>query len=266
MKASGLLGYLVCSASVAMTGCFLPGQVLKATPGGQELGQARDSGRTEVAESSRRPPPSTSASPRRTPEPPPEAQQPAPSSPQAHEPALAVATPTEPALAVATPTEPALAVATPAEPALAVATPTEPAPLVPPPDTTEVSPPPEAPPLSVYAYRETAHGSFHQAYLTPSWNSHNLQFLAIDGNRYPYSIILSYVSDQSNESLLSLTEDGSLLIALDEHFELEIAVYPPDAPGHEIYDPFDIVIVNRESRIVHRESIAKRTKRYKIVR
>lgn len=127
MKASGLLGHLVCSASVLMTGCFLPGQVLKATPGGEELVQARDSDRAEVAETSRRPPPSTSASPRPTPEPPPpEAREPAPPSPQAHEPALVVATPAEPA------------------------------PVTLAPDTTEASAPPEAPPLGVYAYRETA--------------------------------------------------------------------------------------------------------------
>jgi hypothetical protein len=119
--------------------------------------------------------------------------------------------------------------------------------------------------IAGYAYREIGVSSFHQAYFSPAWNNNAFKYLSIDGLRYSQSIIMNQAVDPE-ASIFFLAEDGSLGIPLEEAFEMEVTFYPPNEPGHETFDPFDIVVVNRKNEVVCREHVAKRMQKYKIAR
>ena len=129
-------------------------------------------------------------------------------------------------------------------------------------DTVEIAPGDAA----EVAYRDIRKGYIYQAYLSSGWNNNAFKYLSMDGLRYSHSIIINYVTDPNNDSIFFLNEDGSLGIALERNFEIEITFYPPDQPGHETFNPFKIVIVNQENEAVHRVDVTKRMKKYKIAR
>jgi len=120
--------------------------------------------------------------------------------------------------------------------------------------------------IAAYAYREVVGGSFHQGYFSPAWNNNAFKYLSIDGLRYSQSIIVNQAVNPGDDAIFFLTEDGSLGISLEETFEMEVTFYPPNESGHETFEPFDIVVVNRESEAVCREHVAKRMQKYKVAK
>jgi len=72
------------------------------------------------------------------------------------------------------------------------------------------------------------------------------------------------VNDPKNDSIFFLREDKGLGVELNEHFELEIAFYPPDKKDHEEFKPFKVIIINRDDEVAQSEEINSRMKKYRI--
>ena len=115
-----------------------------------------------------------------------------------------------------------------------------------------------------FRYIKTKVDSVYQAYLGPDWSNNAFKYLSIDGNRYSYGVIMSYVNDINNNSIFFLNSDGGLVVGLEKQFDIEIAFYPPDKNGHETFKPFKILIVSKDNKIEKREYITNRTNKYKI--
>lgn len=126
--------------------------------------------------------------------------------------------------------------------------------------------PQKTPKPSEFTYIKTKVDSLYQAYLGPDWSNNAFKYLSIDGNRYSYGIIMSYVNDINNSSIFSLNRDGGLVVALEKQFDMEVAFYPPDKTGHETFKPFKILIVSKDGKIVKKEYVTVRMKRYKMSR
>lgn len=126
--------------------------------------------------------------------------------------------------------------------------------------------PQKKPKPSEFTYIKTKVDSLYQAYLGPDWSNNAFKYLSIDGNRYSYGVIMIYVNDINNNSIFSLNRDGGLVVALEKQFDMEVAFYPPDKTGHETFKPFKILIVSKDGKIVKKEYVTVRMKRYKISR
>ncbi len=126
--------------------------------------------------------------------------------------------------------------------------------------------PQKTPKPSEFTYIKTKVDSLYQAYLGPDWSNNAFKYLSIDGNRYSYGIIMSYVNDINNSSIFFLNRDGGLVVALEKQFDMEVAFYPPDKTGHETFKPFKILIVSKDGKIVKKEYVTVRMKRYKMSR
>jgi len=134
------------------------------------------------------------------------------------------------------------------------------------PKTLEAAKPEKAPEAKLYAYKKTNVSSFHQAYFSPEWNNNAFKYLSVDGQRFSMGVINSYLNDPNNNSIFTLNSDGGLIVSLSEHFEMRIAFYPPNKPGHETFHPFKVIIVNTKNTVVDRENISGRMKKYKITK
>lgn len=117
-----------------------------------------------------------------------------------------------------------------------------------------------------YTCCKTPRDSFYQAYLSPEWNNSSFKYVSIDGLRYSRGIILNHVNDPNNDSIFFKKEGGGLCVELKEHFDLEIAFYSPDEKGHEVFKPFQVIVVNRKNEVAESQEITSRMKKYTISR
>ena len=117
-----------------------------------------------------------------------------------------------------------------------------------------------------YTYCKSPRNSFYQAYLSPEWNHNAFKFISINGLRYSRRIILNYVNDPKNDTIFFLKEDKGLGVELNEHFDIEIAFYPPDKKDHEEFKPFKVIVINRDDEVKQSEEIISRMKKYRISR
>ncbi|MBN2707142.1 MAG: hypothetical protein JXR89_11965 [Deltaproteobacteria bacterium] len=108
--------------------------------------------------------------------------------------------------------------------------------------------------------------SFYQAYLTREWDSSAFKYLSIDGLRYSRGIIINHVNAPNNDSIFFMGKNGDLGIELHEHFDLEIAFYPPTESNHEDFKPFRVIVIDRDSEIVESGNVSGRMKKYRLNR
>ncbi|MCF6290900.1 MAG: hypothetical protein L3J03_07900 [Desulfobacterales bacterium] len=77
---------------------------------------------------------------------------------------------------------------------------------------------------------------------------------------------MNYAKDPKNNSIFFLKPGGGLGIELNEHYDIEVAFYPPDEKGHEVFKQFKIYILDGNGEIVQTEEVTGRMKKYRITR
>ena len=108
--------------------------------------------------------------------------------------------------------------------------------------------------------------SAFQARLSPGWSSPAFRNLTIDGFRYSFNTIKGYLNGSQEDSIFFKSEDGSLLVSLSKHFDMELDFYPPGTKGHEKFVSFKLDIASQKGKIVHTESIENRLEVYSIAK
>ncbi len=101
----------------------------------------------------------------------------------------------------------------------------------------------------------------YQVRLTSGWNRNGFRFLSLNGSRYSRKILLKQA--KAEDSRFSLDGDGSLVIRLMNHFEIELAFYPPTEQGHEQFEPFFLDVYNSKQKIISHQKITSRMKVYR---
>jgi hypothetical protein len=117
-----------------------------------------------------------------------------------------------------------------------------------------------------YTYWKNPRNSFCQAYLSQEWNNNAFKFISIDGLRYSHGMIINYVNDPKNDSMFFLKKDEGLGVELNEHFDIEIAFYPPNKKDHEEFKPFKVIVIRKDNVIIQSKTIISRMKRFRMTR